>query len=623
LPEEVRSTIEKRDATGQVRNGAEWLAIWSDPDSLKSEIERRADADARREAEALRARIVASARSLSGNPDLEVGFHATSAGAKGLALTPFPAGMTDVGAVRGEADAKAAFYRHHDPDLHHRLRPGDPDEAKLIDLIEHARCEGFAARAYPGLVDNLTAHHVARLARMSLLGAHLASLIPLAEGLRMVLRDTYAGLSDPSVQTAGFRMWDGWLRARFAGHFARLAETLADQEAHARAAIDFLAALQTELPSRGQHQRRLVPSVPEYAEGEDGQPMKETLDPDGAPFFGPGDEADDDQEPDREPLSFPAVAPIAYRPFTTRHDREVRAEELFDRAALATSRHRLEEKRAAYRQEITRLAARLQRRLLAQQARRWEFDLDEGLIDASRLDRVILSPGFASAYKQEADSAFRDTLVCLLIDNSGSMRGKPIETACVTAEIVAAALERCGIATEILGFTTSQWKGGQSARDWKAAGKPANPGRLNDLLHIVYKDAETPLRRARDALCAMLSPALLKENVDGEALAWAARRMLRRPEARKLLIVVSDGSPVDQFTIEANGNKGILDQHLRQTIDSLSKGSDIAIAAIGLRHDVAQFYSNAVRIETPESLAEALLGLIDKSMGLERAPLRL
>ncbi|MCB1329131.1 MAG: cobaltochelatase subunit CobT [Maritimibacter sp.] len=498
--------------------------------------------------------------------------------------------------------------------MHARLRPDDPDAARLFDLLEHARCEGGAARAYPGLVDNLTAHHLERLARADLLGAHLASLIPLAEGLRMVLRDSFVGRPEPSVQTAGFRMWDGWLRARFAPLIDTLAAELGDQQTYATAARALIDALFAELSSRGRHVRHLDPTAPEDTPGDDGEALRETDDPARAALFDPGDDTGRAPERDAGPVAGRPTPAAPYRAFTTRHDRVVRAQDLFDHAALTARRHALDETRATYRREVTRLAGRLQRRLLAQRARHWEFDLDDGLIDASRLDRVVLSPGFASAYKQEADSPFRDTLVTLLIDNSGSMRGRPIETACITADIVAAALEHCEIATEVLGFTTAAWKGGQAARDWKAAGKPANPGRLGDLLHIVYKDAETPLRRARDALCAMLTPALLKENIDGEALAWAAGRMLRAPQARRLLIVISDGAPVDQATIEANDDKRLLDRNLRDTIAWIERETRIELAAIGIRHEVGDYYRNAIRIDSAEELADAVIALIDNSL---------
>ena len=262
----------------------------------------------------------------------------------------------------------------------------------------------------------------------------------------------------------------------------------------------------------------------------------------------------------------PVAKAPPYTVFTTAHDLVVPSTDLADAAVLRKERALLDNRRAEFRRDLGRLVLRLQRRLLARQMRNWSFDLDDGLVDASRLDRVVVNPGFASIYKQEEETEFRDTVVSILIDNSGSMRGKPIELACVAADLISAALERCGVSCEILGFTTRGWSGGQSARDWAAAGRPLNPGRLNDTLHIVYKAADQPVRRSRLAVCGMLNASILKENIDGEALLWASRRLLARQESRKVLIVISDGAPADQATLEENEDKSILDRNLRDVI---------------------------------------------------------
>ena len=606
----IRSTLQKRDAQGRIRHGGEWLALWSDPDSLKSAAEMRSDRAESKQRDEMQMRIQASARSPSGDPDFALEMPA--AGVRSAPLDLATDRMARA-AARGAADAQAATFRYHDAALHARLRPRDPDRARLFDLVEQARCHGCAARAYPGLVGNFTAQHIARLRQLDLMNAHLASLIPLAEALRMVLRDGYAGLAEPSIQTAGFRMWDRWLRTRFAAHLDAMAAAVRDQAAHAEAALGFLGDLIAEFPSGGQQPRRLKPSAPDDSAPGDDKTLRESDEPTAAALFSPSDDFGETPEPE---LASDTVrkTPPPYRPYTTKYDRIVEAGDLFDPAELTASRKALDRQRAAYRREVARLAARLQRRLLAQQDRQWMFDLDEGLIDASRLDQVVLSPGFTSAYKQESESPFRDTLVTLLIDNSGSMRGKPIETACITADIVAAALERCSISTEILGFTTAAWNGGAAAKEWKAAGRPEAPGRLNDLLHIVYKSPDTPLRRARDMLSAMLSPALLKENIDGEALIWAAGRMLRRPEARKFLIVISDGAPVDKATIDANDDKALLDRHLRAAIGWITRDTPIDLAAIGLKHEVADYYRNSVRIDNVEDLATTVIALIDNAL---------
>lgn len=609
MSENVRSTLQKRDDTGQIRHGGEWLTIWSDPNSLKSDAERREAAALDQITENIRAELAAIARSLAGNPTLEVSFSPGPQNPDRITLSPVITGHIDLSAARGEVDSKASFLRNHDATAHRLFRPSDPDNARLFDLIEHARCEGCSARLLAGINCNLTAYHFALLKKSDLLNAHLASLIPLSEGLKMVLRDTFSGAPEPSIQTGGMRMWDRWIRERFAIELADLSAKLSDQVSFAAAALKLLEALFAELPSKGSGKVRRTPSAPELGDPDSDTAMRDADDPSQALLFDPSDELG--AEDTSEEGSFSVAPASPYCAYTTRHDRIVRANDLFDHAELNAKRRKLDEKQSTYRQEVVRLTAKLQRRLLAKQARRWEFDLEEGLIDASRLDRVILTPGFASVYKQEFQSPFRDTLVTVLIDNSGSMRGKTIEIACVVSDILAASLERCSISTEVLGFTTSGWKGGQSAKDWKRAGRPENPGRLNDLLHVVYKDADTPLRRTRDSLCAMLSPSLLKENIDGEALLWAAGRALRRPEGRKLVIVISDGAPVDQATLEANADKQILDRNLLEAIAWVNNNTTIDLAAIGIRHDVAPYYQNAVLIDDVDGLAAAVVNLID------------
>jgi cobaltochelatase CobT len=255
---------------------------------------------------------------------------------------------------------------------------------------------------------------------------------------------------------------------------------------------------------------------------------------------------------------------------------------------------------------VTRLANRLQRRLMAQQARSWDFDQEEGLLDAARLARVVVSPAHSLSYKIERDTEFKDTVVSLLIDNSGSMRGRPIAIAAICGDILARTLERCGVQTEILGFTTRGWKGGQSRETWLAAGRPPNPGRLNDLRHIVYKRADEPYRHARRNLGLMMREGLLKENIDGEALLWAHNRLIARPEERRILMVISDGAPVDDSTASANGGS-YLERHLRQVIEWIERRSTVELLAIGIGHDVTRYYNRAVTIMDAEQLAGAMV----------------
>lgn len=605
MSEKVRSTIQKRDEKGVIRHGAEWLTLWSDPESLKTDAERRAEGGARRSRLEAERRLAAAARSISGDPGLEVRFHQS------------PPGESDsLSSLRGEIDSYALIRRFHSPEVQEQFAPADPAERRLFDLCEHVRCEAVGARIYPGVSENLVAHHLDRLEASDLMNAHLASLVPLSEGLRMVLRDTLLERSEPSVPTSAFRMWDQWIRARFSTDLAALLAAREDQSAYARISLVFVRKLLAELGSDEGKERRFRPGsreVPGEEEGADAVVVDRLREEPGGEIFEPGGEI----FLEGKAKAFVGGAAVSesslpYRAFTTGHDRVARAADLADIATLRASGAALDQRRADYRRHLARLVMRLQRKLLARQMRDWSFDLDEGLVDAARLDRVIVNPGFASAYKQERESEFRDSAVSILIDNSGSMRGKPIEIACLVSDLISAALERCHIACEILGFTTCGWKGGESFRDWVRSGRPPNPGRLNDLLHIIYKSADEPVRRSRVNLYAMLSTSLLKENVDGEAILWAARRLLARPEQRKVLIVISDGAPVDQATLENNDDKQILDRHLRQVITEVETSGSIELAAVGVKHNVSTYYRNSVQIDNAENLGDSLVSIIDK-----------
>lgn len=436
----------------------------------------------------------------------------------------------------------------------------------------------------------------------------------------MVLRDCLVEKPEPSIPSAAFRMWDQWIRARFAEDLKDLCRAQHDQAAYGRLALVFIRGLLKELGSDEGRKRRFRSGARKPAGSEEENPDDQVAvdrlreDPTGG-IFEPGGQFFPENVPQNllaAEQDRASAAPPAYKVFTTTHDRVAQATDLADVATLRATRANLDQRRAEFRRDLARLVMRLQRRLLARQIRDWEFDLEEGLIDAARLDRVIVNPGFASAYKQERESEFRDSAVFILIDNSGSMRGKPIEIACVVSDLISAALERCNIACEILGFTTSAWKGGESHRDWVRCGRPANPGRLNDLLHIIYKSAEERVRRSRVNLCAMLEPSLLKENIDGEAILWAARRLLALPEQRRVLIVISDGAPVDQATLENNADKEILDRHLREVIGEIEGSGSIELAAIGVKHDARRYYRNSVQIDKIENLGVSLVSVIDK-----------
>jgi len=606
----------EKDERSRAKNWAEWLAEWADPNSRKTRDELRQDEAEARHKLTLGQQLAAAARSLSGDPDIEIRVGVRGQGENALSVTAEDLSDENLPILRGRLDSGALFHRLHDSDVHEATAPGDAQERRLFDLLEVVRCEAVGARQFPGVEGNLIASHLDRLRRADLLAAHLASLIPLAEALQMVVRDALLARTEPSISSSGFWMWDRWLRARLGGELKRLAESQDDQMLYAAASKAMITALFRALETHADATMR-KPLAPRADSGEAGDEEgigSSSQSEDEMQDFDPGSEIFPEGTPEKiAPMLFEKrdaqVKP--YTAFTTAHDRVVNAETLNSGDALLMARQQLERKRAEYRRDLSRLVSQLQRRLMALQTRSWTFDLEEGLIDASRLDRVVVNPGFADAYKQEEESLFLDTAVTLLIDNSGSMRGKPIETACIAADLIAAALERTGITTEILGFTTAKWKGGESARDWERTGRPAEPGRLNDLLHIIYKSADTPLRACRNNLAAMLSSDLLKENVDGEALAWAARRLSMRPEMRRILIVISDGAPVDQATLETNSDPRILDRHLRQVIAEIERTDLVELAAIGIKHDVDSYYRKSTRIEKVEELGAQLVAVLD------------
>ena len=611
----VRSTIQKRDAKGVIRHGGEWLTLWSDPNSMKSDAELKREAAEHGAALRLEQQLGAAARAVSADPGMQISFAGSGAGVFETLSRAEALDAEALSALRGEIDSYALVRRYHNASVHGDIAPAHAASRKLFDMCEAVRCEALGARRFPGVCQNLVARHRRRLRQSDLLNAHLASLIPLVEGLRMVVRDSLLGASDPSIASSGFWMWDRWLRARFASHLIGLTASMADQAAYAALARGLIENLVTELGSTYGKGRRLQPTSDGSGERPtDGSGVARLFEDENG-IFEPGSAVllDDGA---REVSLLHARAENAkappYSAFTTAHDLVLHATELVDAATLRKERATLERRRAEFRKDLARLVTRLQRKLLARQTRNWSFDLDDGLIDASRLDRIVVDPGFASAYKQEEEAEFRDTVVSILIDNSGSMRGKPIEIACVASDMIATALERCGISCEVLGFTTRGWKGGESTKDWVRAGRPDNPGRLNDTLHIIYKSADEPVRRTRLAMCAMLDSGLLKENIDGEALLWASRRLLMRRESRKVLIVISDGAPVDQTTLEENTDRAILDRHLRDTIAQIESSSSIELAAIGVKHDVRKYYANSARIDKVDALGETLVRMIDE-----------
>ena len=595
-------------------------------------------------AELFKRALAHAARALAEQSDLEVAFGSDGPKlANGVLTLPHPprdpAGPESA-ALRGQADRLALRLANHDDAVHARTRPADRQAAEVFEAVEQTRVEAVGARVLAGVRANLDAALLTRLEKTGALRATEADRVPLAEAAALLARERLTGRRAPDGAGALLDLVRPELERRAGPQFDALAEVADDQAAFAGRLKAVLRALDLD-PGDGQGddasedegedkpEEQQPDAADEQDEEEDdagggeGQSMDGSTDdqtagderesrPDGAPAEPQGDATDEGPDldegalPNRQQTADDGRAIDAYRVFTSAFDETVDAAELCDPGELERLRALLDQQLTALSSVVARLANKLQRRLMAQQNRSWHFDLEEGVLDTARLTRIVVDPTSPLSFKAESESPFRDTVVTLLLDNSGSMRGRPIMVAAVCADILARTLERCGVKVEILGFTTRAWKGGQSREAWISAGKPASPGRLNDLRHIIYKAADAPWRRSKKNLGLMMREGLLKENIDGEALLWAHERLLARPEARQILMVISDGSPVDDSTQSANAAL-YLDKHLRQVIEQIETRSPVELIAIGIGHDVTRWYRRAVTLVDVEQLGGAMI----------------
>jgi cobaltochelatase CobT len=576
-------------------------------------------------------------RAIAREPELEVAFAADrpSLSGKRARLPEPPRKMTarDVAITRGIGDSMALRLACHDPAIHRASQPEGRNARAVFDAVEQARIEALGSNRMTGVAGNLNAMLEDRYHRGNFQEVSDRADAPLEDAVALMVRERLTGERPPESARKIVDLWRDWVEERAGGDLGRLADSVEDQRRFAHAVRDLITSLEMgdELgsekgdddsegddASEGEEQD----GASEDADSADATAPEETEASSEESEAGEGEssesEADDmmddsDLSDTRETGEARRVeAPwsnlpptIDYHAFTARFDETIKAEDLCDTAELDRLRSYLDKQLAHLQGAVGRLANRLQRRLMAQQNRAWDFDLEEGQIDAARLSRVVIDPLHPLSFKLERDTDFRDTIVTLLLDNSGSMRGRPITVAATCADILARTLERCGVKVEILGFTTRAWKGGQSREAWLQAGKPANPGRLNDLRHIIYKAADAPWRRARRNLGLMMREGLLKENIDGEALAWAHSRLIARPEQRKILMMISDGAPVDDSTLSVNAGN-YLERHLRHVIEEIETRSPVELLAIGIGHDVTRYYRRAVTIVDAEELAGAM-----------------
>ena len=608
--------------------------------------------------EPLKHALASCTRALARQPGLEVAFSAekpsltiSPEGAKArLPEPPRKPNPREAAVVRGLADLFALRLACHNDALHRRLSPQSAPARALFDAVEQARVEAIGSRRMLGVASNITAMLDDRYHRSPFAEARTREEAPLEEAVAMLARERMTGLAPPHGAARLVELWRPFIEGKAGAELDQLGEALLDQRAYARLVRKVLSSLGLASDADAdaeeldeQTEDKTPPEQPDETEGEgedsstrdsmQREAADETADDaeEGAidTVEAPSSELEDEGEAgDAEeaaetrppqPQALERRGP-EYKAFTNRFDEIIGADELCDPEELQRLRDYLDKQLQNLHSVVARLANRLQRRLMAQQSRSWEFDLEEGVLDTARLPRVIIDSQQPLSFKHEKDMAFRDTTVTLLIDNSGSMRGRPITVAATCADILARTLERCGVKVEILGFTTRAWKGGQSREAWLQAGKPPSPGRLNDLRHLIYKSADAPWRRARKNLGLMMREGLLKENIDGEALDWAHQRLLGRPEQRKILMMISDGAPVDDLTLSVNpGN--YLERHLRYVIEEIEMRSPVELIAIGIGHDVTRYYRRAVTIVDAEELGgvmtEKLAELFDENTAAE------
>ena len=598
--------------------------------------------------EDFRVALAATLRALGHEPDFELAYTADKPSCYGdQARVPQPTRALpaeQVAEVRGWADAFALRKRHHDAKQHAADLPEAGVGRDIFNAVEQARIEAIGSGDMAGVALNLDRMTEARVRGDAIIRARTADEVPMATALGLVVRERLTGLAVPRMAEGPVAMVRAEIEAKAGGSLDTLLANIGDQAAFGLACKRVLSDLglgidpdaEPESDDGGEEQ-----DAEDEAPGDDGEAQDDAgssadqsvetraeqseeasdetetrdvdMEADQISDAEMGEEGREGMTPWRPNTPLADLPPdFDYTAYTTRHDETVGADELCDPEELTRLRGYLDQQLVHLQGAVTKLANRLQRRLMAQQNRAWDFDQEEGMLDAARLGRIITNPMHALSYKVERDTKFRDTVVTLLIDNSGSMRGRPISIAAICADIMARTLERCAVKTEILGFTTRAWKGGQSREAWLAAGRPAKPGRLNDLRHIIYKAADAPWRRARKNLGLMMREGLLKENIDGEALLWAHSRLLSRPEDRRILMVISDGAPVDDSTLSVNTGS-YLEKHLRQVIKWIEGRSPVELVAIGIGHDVTRYYAKAVTIMDAEQLGGTI---VDQLAGL-------
>ena len=572
--------------------------------------------------ENLKEAISATTRALAQDPELEISFGGMPSTGSKIVLSNPPTRKSEIASFRGKADALACSKRFSSNEIF--LDTGSSRLNNLIGKLEEVRVEILGSMKYEGVANNLNARFEDKCKAFVSIEEREDLLEPALESwLRQILLEEKLSKTQSQV----LKPWKTLFNDKGSSFKNELFDSLEDQIKFAETSRKLLHALEVDQTDPNEEQdQETSDSEDSDSEENSSNPTEEelSLDSDMSQEMESSEaiedmeinEVDDDAivDENQEIISNDSwlerlveqTLNFEYKVYSRDYDEESIAEEMCSSEELQRLRKHLDQLMGPSKSTVSKLANRLQRFLMAQQNRSWEFNKEEGILDSSRLHKVILDPVTPLTYKVEKDTEFRDTVVSILVDSSGSMRGRSMTVAAICADIISTTLERCGVKTEVLGFTTRQWKGGESRKRWVEDGKPENPGRLNDIRHIIFKSADTPWRRGRKNFGLMLREGLLKENVDGEALIWAHDRLVMRQEQRKILMVISDGAPVDDSTLSTNPNN-YLDLHLRQVIHSIETQSPIKLIAIGIGHDVTRYYQKAVTIHRAEELGGAML----------------
>ncbi len=536
--------------------------------------------------------------------------------------------------ARAAADSEALRIRYNDENISKKNEPKGKISKSLYKIAEKIRYEKIGADEYQGIKNNFNNFY-----KKKILHSEVHSQNFIADAFEAYLRKNLMNLEIDENKKQDFKRWDDLFDKKISGQLENLSSSIDNQKTY----TDLVNSIINELEINDQK------NEPENIENENGdennsenQNQQQSMEEENQPSksqefdmdnivpeieFDPSmndeeamlEDSDDENIPEgpRQPLK--DGNPRKYSIFTNQFDKIIDAKELITEDEIRKLRGNLDIQLSSLQNFISRLANKLQRKLLAKQNRSWSFDLEEGILDASKLPRVIMDPFNSLSYKKEKDVEFKDTVVTLLIDNSGSMRGRPISIAAICADILSRTLERCSVKVEILGFTTLNWKGGKSRELWMK-NKKNNPGRLNDLCHIIYKSADTPWRRAKNNLGLMLKEGILKENIDGEAILWAHNRLKKRKEERKIIMVISDGAPVDDSTLSVNSGN-YLEQHLKKVVKWIEDSKDIEINAIGIGHDVSNYYKQALKIADVQELGDAMVDRLVELFSADRRTL--